>query len=48
MIHLTMHVFFLVLALVLAVCATFNVPSSRVNLLAASFASYLLAVFFVQ
>ena len=43
-----MHLFFLVLALVLAVCATFNVSSSRVNLFAASFASYVIAVFFVK
>lgn len=40
------HVFFLVLALVLALCAAFNVPSSRVGLFPLSFACYLIAVFF--
>jgi hypothetical protein len=43
---LNAHVFFLILALVLGLCATFNVPSSRVSLLAASWVSFLLAEFF--
>lgn len=44
-IALNSHYFFLVLALVLGVIATLNVPS-RINLLAGSFTAYLLAVFF--
>jgi hypothetical protein len=46
-IQLNAHYFFLVLALVLGVLATLNVPSSpRFNLLAGSFTAFLLAVFF--
>lgn len=44
--HLNAHIFLLVLALVLGVLATINVPSTRFNLLAGSFTAYLLAVFF--
>jgi hypothetical protein len=47
--HITMnaHYFFLVLALVLGVLATINVPSGpRFNLFAGSFTAFLLAVFF--
>jgi hypothetical protein len=44
-IALNAHYFFLVLALVLAILATINVPS-KVSLLAGSFTAYLLAVFF--
>lgn len=40
------HSFFLLLALVLAICATFNVPSRYVGLFPAAFACYLIAVFF--
>lgn len=41
------HFFFLVLALVLGVLATLNVPSSpRFNLFAGSFTAYLIAMFF--
>lgn len=41
------HYFFLVLALVLGVLATLNVPSSpRFNLFAGSFTAYLIALFF--
>ncbi len=41
------HFFFLVLALVLGILATFNVPSSpRFNLLAGSFTAFLIASFF--
>jgi hypothetical protein len=41
------HLFFVVLALVLGVLATLNVPSSpRFNLFAGSFTAYLLAVLF--
>jgi hypothetical protein len=43
---LNTHVFFLILALVLALLATFNVPSSKVNLGWASFACFLIAEFF--
>jgi hypothetical protein len=46
-ITLNMHYFFLVLALVLGILATINIPSPpRFNLFAASFTSFLLAVFF--
>lgn len=46
-INLNAHFFFLVLALVLGVLATVNVPSSpRFNLFAGSFTAFLLAVFF--
>lgn len=45
--NLTWHLFFVVLALVLGVLATFNVPANpRFNLLAGSFTAYLLAVLF--
>jgi hypothetical protein len=44
---LNWHVFFLILALVLGVLATINIPSPpRFQFLAASFTSFLLAVFF--
>jgi hypothetical protein len=45
--HIAMngHYFFLVVALVLGVLATINVPS-RPNLLAGSFTCYLIALFF--
>jgi len=43
----TWHLFFVILALVLGVLATFNVPSNaRFNLFAGSFTAYLLAVLF--
>lgn len=46
-IALNSHYFFLVLALVLGILATLNVPSApRFNLFAGSFTAYLLAVFF--
>jgi uncharacterized integral membrane protein len=45
-IALNAHLFFLILALVLGILATINIPSSRINLLAGSFTAYLLAVFF--
>lgn len=46
-IQLNAHYFLLVLALVLGVLASLNVPSSpRFNLFAGSFTCYLLAVFF--
>ncbi len=42
------HFFFLVLALVLGILATFNVPSSpRFNLLAGSFTAFLIATVFL-
>jgi hypothetical protein len=47
--HITLnaHYFFLVLALVLGVLATLNVPAGpRFNLFAGSFTAYLIAVFF--
>ena len=44
-IQLNTHYFFLVLALVLGILATLNIPS-RISLLAGSFTAYLLAVFF--
>jgi uncharacterized integral membrane protein len=40
------HVFFLILALVLAILAAINVPSTKVNLGWASFACFLIAEFF--
>lgn len=43
---MSLHLFFLVLALVLAILAAVNVPSTRVNLFAASFPAYLIALFF--
>jgi hypothetical protein len=43
---LNAHLFFLVLALVLALLAAFNVPSTRIGLFPLSFACYLVAVFF--
>jgi hypothetical protein len=45
-IALNAHLFFLVLALVLAILATINVPSSRISLGWGAFTAYLLAVFF--
>ena len=44
-IALNAHYFFLVLALVLGILATINIPA-KVSLLAGSFTAYLLAVFF--
>lgn len=46
--HITSaHYFFLVLALVLGLFATLNVPSSpRFNLFAGAFTAYLIAMFF--
>lgn len=44
--NLNARMFCLILALVLAILAAVNVPSRYVNLLAAAFAAYLVAVFF--
>jgi hypothetical protein len=45
-IALNSHFFFLVLALVLGILATLNVPSTKVNLFAGSFTAFLVAQFF--
>lgn len=45
--HITSaHYFFLVLALVLGVLATVNVPSTRINLGWGAFTAFLIAMFF--
>jgi hypothetical protein len=46
--NLSWHLFFMVLALVLGVLATLNVPSHpRFNLFAGSFTAFLMAALFV-
>jgi hypothetical protein len=44
--HISAHIFCLILSLVLAILAAANVPSRYVGLFPASFAAYLLALFF--
>lgn len=46
--HVGAHLFCLIAALILGILATFNVPSSRANLFAASWTLFLIAQFFTN
>lgn len=44
--HVSVHLFCLIAALILGVLAAINVPSSKINLFAASWVFFLVAQFF--